>query len=949
LEYYSIESEHFIAHYHSGLEGLAERSLELAEKAHETLSPRLEWVPNEKTHIVINDKTDAANGSAGVFGRNVININAMPPEPEGVLGYYNDWLNILILHEYVHILHLDTKSGLAPLLNTIFGKQVNPNQILPRWYIEGIAIYYETDITGTGRLANSLWDTWIRMAALEGPFFDLGTFTGSPTHWPFGNTPYLYGSYFIDYIVDKHGEDFIPRFNHIYGSRIIPYSMNQAANEICSQTFDEMWQEWHAHANGKALAQRTEVIAEGRTPVEDITHTSGQHSSPSLRPSHNEFTYLHSDFQSDAHYRICQTDNLNCSKLTEIDGASGTHSWTPNGQNLIFSRQQVDKNVYRYHELFSFTPKTESVRQITSNQRAIDLDTSPRSGRVAFVSTDDGTTELRLSPLPGAETYETETLVDAESRARGDWTSQQISGPQFGPAGQKLFFSWWRASTGQRNLWLYDVSAEDGDRLKQLTETPHQELDPFFDGKHLYFTSDRDGIFNIYRMDLASGTTTKVSNVVSGLFTPVTRPEMDRIIVTRYSAEGNQLASIPKDDKSSREIAYGTAELPSAEPNGTVAATSPDSYTGIRWLQPLIFRPEAALLRSGGGLGGTLEGYDPIGHHSYSLSAAWVMDNEAATQATGASLEYEYSGWPVDISLGTRVRDYPRNQSLIRESRFVRFFEREYAGNLSLSYPLQSVSDSLYLSATLEGRHTGFSDRPETTPDPGDIEPQNPENGWFNETSFQIFYSNVEQYIFTAGPAKGVSGHARVAFQNDMTGSDFDATTFDYNLRGYHPSPWFDQHIFTLGVSGGATYSNLRGQTGFAIGGYRPQDFLNSILLRQSGAQLLLRGYPANVVTGTHFQLLNGEYRFPLWDMDEGLSTLPLFFKRLKGAVFADSGIAGSRSDMHFSNLRTSVGAELTLDTTMGYSFSSPFRVGYARGLSQDGVSEWYLRYGGRF
>ena len=60
------------------------------------------------------------------------------------LGFYDDWMRQLIYHEYAHILHTDTSKGLHTILNSIFGKFALNNAVTPRWYTEGLAVYYET-------------------------------------------------------------------------------------------------------------------------------------------------------------------------------------------------------------------------------------------------------------------------------------------------------------------------------------------------------------------------------------------------------------------------------------------------------------------------------------------------------------------------------------------------------------------------------------------------------------------------------------------------------------------------------------------------------------------------------------------------------------------------------------------------------------------------------------
>ena len=49
------------------------------------------------------DDTDSANGSATAVPFPRISLNVTAPDSMSVLGNYDDWLDILVTHEFVHI------------------------------------------------------------------------------------------------------------------------------------------------------------------------------------------------------------------------------------------------------------------------------------------------------------------------------------------------------------------------------------------------------------------------------------------------------------------------------------------------------------------------------------------------------------------------------------------------------------------------------------------------------------------------------------------------------------------------------------------------------------------------------------------------------------------------------------------------------------------------------
>ncbi|HET6611015.1 MAG TPA: hypothetical protein VFG83_03465, partial [Kofleriaceae bacterium] len=140
----TIESEHFVIHYYEPLDDLAHRVAVVAERAHRVLAPILEHEPKDKTQIVLVDDTDGANGFASVIPRNRIWLYLTAPTSASTLNDHDDWLFGLVAHEYTHILHLDSITGLPAIYNRIFGKTWAPNQVQPRWMIEGLAAYEES-------------------------------------------------------------------------------------------------------------------------------------------------------------------------------------------------------------------------------------------------------------------------------------------------------------------------------------------------------------------------------------------------------------------------------------------------------------------------------------------------------------------------------------------------------------------------------------------------------------------------------------------------------------------------------------------------------------------------------------------------------------------------------------------------------------------------------------
>src|SRR5688572_9745119 len=227
-EWYTLETDHFVIHYYAPNEDLGRRVAVIAERAHETLAPALAKIPEEKTQVILLDDTDSSNGFASVLPRNRITLFATAAIGESALADHDDWLYGLFTHEYTHILHLDSIGGLAKVVNKVLGKTWSPNQIQPRWVIEGLATYEESKRSSSGRIRSNSFDMFVRTAVLQHKQLELDEVTNGPDRSPRGNAAYLYGGKFLAYVFDRFGDDKAKDMSWVNGQAPIPYAVNRS-------------------------------------------------------------------------------------------------------------------------------------------------------------------------------------------------------------------------------------------------------------------------------------------------------------------------------------------------------------------------------------------------------------------------------------------------------------------------------------------------------------------------------------------------------------------------------------------------------------------------------------------------------------------------------------------------------------------------------------------------
>lgn len=958
VTYKTLVTPHFEIHYQSQLEAFAQKTAVLSEEAHAVFVPLLGWTPAGRTQVVVNDRLDTANGSATAYGRNTMNIYGMPPESDSVLGYYDDWLRILVYHEYVHVLHLDTALGISPYVNSVIGKILNPNQLIPRWYVEGYATYHESARTGTGRLNSSLYKMWLRAESLAPEPVTFGQTNNSLLRWPFGSVAYLFGGFFLKWVAERHGEDFFVKFHRSYGAKIIPFGINRVAREVSGEDFDQMWTLWSTEIQAESLATQVLVHARGMdTMLEQVTHLGGEHKFPRVRPGHDEVSVFRNTFHDHPRFATVSTspEGAEIEKLFEADAASGASAWTPDGRKLLYSRKVITKNVYQYEDLFLWDANTGDDVKLTTLDRARDPAISPDGRQVVYVRNRFGTMELVRRELEGdAFTGEEDVILSGQ---RWEWDNprhwQQIATPQFLPDGSGVVFGWWRADLRKRDLWLYRFPSTERPEgsLEALMRDDAMDLDPEFgpDGR-LYFSSDRTGIYNIYAMDLETREVEQLTDVTMGVFTPRHSEDGQWLYMVSYSYRGYDLVRMALDGATRRSAAQSSRVATWRRyPEIDVSTFEQRRYQPLRNLKPLIFIPDVAVLLAGVGASATVTGYEPTARHLYTLTAGVLSDPQFQRIRPSIGGLYRFSGAPFSLTFNGAYREYPNSRSLFAESTFFPFIERQILGLASFTRPISSTFDDIQLTLSYSVDHRSYGFVPEIRHEPGDLEPRPAEIGWFNQLSLSASYNLLERYSYSVSNERGISLSGNMSVRHPSLGSDYKSLSLSYGAQGFLPLPWLEHHVLSASVVGGFIQSNFRDQAFFSLGGNSLQNVFQSAVFQGGSSTLVVRGYPVNVQQGRKYLVSSLEWRFPLLDLERGFSTAPLYFRRLKGRAFFDYGSAyeGYLAD---AQPLMSVGGELVLTALFGYYVGGNFRLGYARGLTgEDAIHDAYLLYGGGF
>ncbi len=950
FRWYTIETEHFRITYHSGVGETAQHVANVCESIHEHMELAMGHSPKQKTELVITDVAESANGSASALPYNAIRLLVTAPEDLSPLGDVDDWYYELITHEHTHVLHTDNIHGIPALVNTVLGKTLAPNQVQPRWILEGYGVYMESARSSAGRLRNSMWDMFMRTDVLENNLASIDQISATVRRWPQGNLFYLYGSYFIAWIAETYGEEALRKMARDYGDNLIPWGINRTARRATGRTFIDLYPDWLAAMQKRYRAQADEARKKGIREGKRLTQHGQVARYPRWIPDNawpeHKGGLLY--YREDQHYRpglfaidITRDASGNVTKadaahadLVARTPSEAYSSFLPDG-SLVFNGLEPFRTIFLFGDIEKLEPGKKSpfgtpdggrIRLTPSKLRASDPATSPDGRRIVFTQNHAGTRTIHIADLEPDEIKNVRDLVPTAHL-------EQAFTPRWSPDGNFVAYSVWKRG-GYRDIRLVDV--RDG-TFRDITNDRATDGNPAFsaDGRLLYFHSDRTGIMNVYAHELATGRTKQVTNVLTGAYSPDPSPDGKTLAYIGYGKKGFDLYAMRIDEASWPDAPpYIDSRPPIPEIKKKRWAVKP--YNAWPTLLPRRYGIQITPGNFGQAVILTASGTDITGIHTTTVSTTTEIEKPELQ----GSASYLYGQLPFDFSVSMFRTITPRGGYAIGQYKPT-VIQETTGFSSSIGYIRPTAYDSRAFQVTHSVSRVGAElPVPIDKLDPYET-PQFPSRGVASNLHLAMSYTNAERYLWSVGAERGITFNMGFDVTDPVLGSQFAGFATNADLTTYFLMPWLEHHSLALHAGGGTSGGNFPGRGAFFVGGYVDLPVIDTLrdILIQGG--VTLRGYPPVALAGRSYTLLNAEYRFPIVNIDRGDQTLPIFLNRINGNVFFDYGSAFDViSDAQF---KSGTGAELWSDWTLGYVAPFTFRLGYARGLASLGISKVYF------
>jgi hypothetical protein len=915
LTFRVIRTEHFRIYFHKGEERLAARLSAIAEDAWHALERPLGTRPPALTHIVLADQTEQANGYATPLPYDTIVI--YPTWPRASEFNTDDWLRLVITHEFTHIVHLDRSESWARVVRGIFGRApiAFPNIFLPTWQIEGLATYEESAITGEGRLHAGDFRVITEEAGRQHSLEPIDRVNGGLTAWPSGQAPYAYGVGFHQYLADRFGADKLAELAQRTARRV-PYTASPVFHSVFGQSLGVLWNDYEqsvaAGAGPQALdAGITRLTNHGFVAAAPRFDADGSIVYAKRTP--DEFPTLE---------RIDADGKKTKTLATRYFGST-----TGLGDRVIyFDQLEIRRNVALLSDLYALDRESGRVRRVPGSRRLRDPDVSrggPGPSGGSIVATREGAGRRELVQLDAARFQDDSEQLPTVLRSEAD---TQFNAPRWSPDRTRIAVERHRLGfdpeivvLDTRSNDLSVVAAAAATRIVMPAWRP--------DGRAIVAAVARDDeVFNLYEFPVdAPGAPRQLTHSASGAMWPDVSHDGSTIVFVGYSTAGYDLFSMPYP------AGVDARPLPSPLTRSTAATSeardgASAAYSPLGTLWPRSWTPIVEWDSDQVRIGATVSGRDVLGYHWYTASATWLAaspDNAPTPNSASPDwfVSYTYDRWRPALfaaaSLETSFFAGPATDRGLPSATTRRELQiqagvllpvlKARTSHTALATLVRSVDDYTQVDRLFSRERTAIR------------------TGWRSNTA--------RTYGYSISPENGITAGATGEFVRRALGASADATIATADARAFLPGIRLHDVIALRAAGGVSSGDPVVGRT-FLLGGAGPDP---SVIDFGNSAISLLRGFAPDSFAGSRVALLNGEYRFPLARPQRGYGTWPFFLHTLHAAAFVDAGTAWTRA-FDAGTIRTSVGGELSANLIAGFYFPFTATAGVAWGHDGGGT-----------
>ena len=508
-----------------------------------------DWTPWDKPTVQLRDLSDDGQAVVRATPNNALFVDVAPISVTFETFSPGERFFTLMNHELVHVATMDVYNDQdawwrsffhgKPLPSTdhpetiLYNYLATPRANVPRWYLEGSAVFMETWMGGGLGRAQGGYDEMVFRAMVRdnAKFYDpLGLQSeGNSVDFQVGANDYLYGTRFFSYLALTYSPEKVIAWLK-RGKDSDRYYATQF-ERVFGKPLADAWADWIVWEHAFQNANLALVRKYPTTPVERLTKSALGSVSRTYYDAKSQsligaFWYP----GAFAHVGMVSMKDGQERRLTNIKGPQlykvTSLAYDPDSGTIYYTTDN-----YAFRDLMALDAATGQSKMLIRDGRVGDLAVNPEDHSVWGIRHLNGLdTLVRTSP------------------ARDSWNQivtfaygHSLFDLDISPDGKLLAASVGEINGDQR-IGIYRIADLLNGEVKEIATMTLSGAIPeggVFspDGRYLYATAYYTGVSNVYRLEIASGKVDAVSNAVTGFFRPV--PLKDgSLIVYEYTGQG---------------------------------------------------------------------------------------------------------------------------------------------------------------------------------------------------------------------------------------------------------------------------------------------------------------------------------------------------------------------------------------------------------------------------
>jgi Tol biopolymer transport system component len=565
-----IQSPNFDVYFYENEYELAKFAVSVLESAYVEVSDELNYSLRGRIPVFLYN-------SPNEFQQTNVTSSLLP---EGVGGFTESFKNRVVVpfngsyEDLRHVLHHELTHAVTFdwLYGDAFGSLVSRQYLfdLPLWLAEGYAEYSSRDG----------WDYQADMVMRDAT---INSYL-QPLEYLGGYLAYKQGQALVKYIVERYGEE---KLHEIISRGRASLNIERALQGSIGMSQRELFEDFSIHYKRiywPELASRKEPAEFAKRLTNHEKDGSYFNEMPAFSPDGKRIAIFSDRSDYTEIYLISAVDGRRLKRLVRAERSGDLESlhsyvsgmtWSPDGNSIAF----VAKS-HGFDALFIYDLEDDDVvKKLRPRYNSLYSPVWGPNNRIAVTGVRAGQADIYLVDV---ETDEWEQITDDR------YDDKDVS---FSPDGAKIAFASDRPlekdgpgefNYGVYNIYTYDLgSGEIATVTTQNGICRYPQWSP--DGSKLCFTSNINGIDNLYIKDLDSrGDPYPITNVLTGIKSPSWSPDGEKIAFSSFHKAGydiyvlKDIKPVTDDRQPLPPTAYVSGEM-DAEYVGAVLADAEEA------------------------------------------------------------------------------------------------------------------------------------------------------------------------------------------------------------------------------------------------------------------------------------------------------------------------------------------------------------------------------------